>query len=574
MHIEFQKLRWKNFLQTGNQFIEIQLNRSPSTLIVGPNGAGKSTMIDALSMVLFDKPFRNVNKKQLVNSINNKDCVVECEFKSGSTQYLIRRGIKPNVFEIHVDGKLLNQDSKTLDYQHYLENQILKFGYKAFTQVIVVGKASYVPFMDLKAADRREVIEDLLDIQIFSAMGKIVKERISETKTSLNNNAIDRNHVEAQLVQQRKFVAVSSDDIQEQLDNIDRTVEDTKQKILVLEKIVKTSQKVTKNLEDVKTKRQQLNESERKLAGMDLQFNHKINEKQDIIEFCKENDNCPTCMQGISVEHKQKLITKADEKINTLTAGRTSLQTALKDVQEKLELVQKGFDLIQTHLQKINSANVEIRTLNQYITSQLAARKALELKAETRTESNDQVIKELTDNQENLVKTFTELQVTSQHLDVASLLLKDSGIKTKIIDQYLPLINKYVNQYLGAMNFHAMFELDSNFSEVIKSRYRDEFSYNSFSEGQKLRISLAILFTWREIARLKNKVNTNLLILDEVFDSSLDEAGAEDFVKILRDFDSKVNNFVVSHRGDFLYDKFHNLIQFETYNNFSRIKQK
>jgi DNA repair exonuclease SbcCD ATPase subunit len=567
--ILFRNVRWKNLLSTGNHFTEIKLDGNTNTLVVGENGSGKSTMLDALCFGLFGKPFRNINKPQLVNSINNKETVVEVEFDTGNKSYKIIRGIKPNVFQILQNGELLNQDAAARDYQEFLEKFILKMNYKSFTQIVILGSASFTPFMQLSASDRRTIIEDLLDIQIFSTMNGLVKERLSSNKENLSDLKhqielqqqkydMQKKHID-ELKQNNEdkvneYVAeiqLHSDTVANLLQNVAVLGTETEQLQLVVELQIETETKV------------------KKITKLESQIETNLSKLRKDISFFQSHDDCPTCRQAIASEFKE-------EELNTLSAKAHNCEQGLSELEKKLNEEQQKLNKINEAQKLINKKQVEIATANATITETnkmiVRLQKLVdELKSSTVvTDKEEQELKVIYGGLTELKGQIKDLIDEKTYLDAASLLLKDSGIKTKIVKQYLPIINKLVNKYLASLDFFVNFNLDESFKETIKSRHRDEFTYNNFSEGEKQRIDMALMLTWRAIAKLKNSSNTNLLILDETFDSSLDANGTEELMKILHMLED-VNLFVISHKGDILQDKFRNVIRFQKEKNFSRI---
>ena len=568
--IKFKNIRYKNFLSSGNNFTDIQLDRNPSTLIIGENGAGKSTMLDALTFSLFGKPFRNINKPQLINSINERGAVVECEFDIGQKHFLVRRGIKPNLFEIEVDGKQLEQNANVRDFQEFLEKQILKLNYKSFTQIVVLGNSSFVPFMQLKTNDRRAIIEDLLDIQIFSTMNGLLKNYISDNKTNLDKNNNSKSLVEQKIELKKEYVnqlkaktkTLIDKNRQEVLDN---ETEKTKIRTQV-EEINKSIQTFLKEIEDLP-----IVETDRaKLDKYSTTIEHKCSQEQKHISFYASNDDCPTCKQHIEADFKQQAMSEANKKW-------TEYKQALEEIEEKDTLLKQRYETIQQTQQQIQSLQTEVQkkyssldAIEQYIKKIEISIKEIENDSgDIKKEKDD--LKQLDEDLQNVFRERTELISERETYEVAKEILKDEGIKSRIIKQYLPIMNKLINKYLQEMDFFVSFNLDESFEETIKSRYRDDFTYASFSEGEKMRIDLALLFTWRSIAKLKNSTNTNLLILDEVFDSSLDTDGTDAFLKIMYEMGHSTNMFVISHKGDQLYDKFKSVIKFEKKKNFSVI---
>ena len=568
--IQFKSIKWKNFLSTGNVFTEVKLNKTKSTLIIGDNGAGKSTILDALTFVLFGKPFRSVNKNQLVNSINQGGTEVEVEFTIGTKEYIVRRGIKKNFFEIYQNGKMLNQDASIRDYQEYLEKTILKLNYKSFTQIVVLGSSTFIPFMQLKASDRRTIIEDLLDIEIFSVMNQLLKSRVALNKDEMGTVDIALGLSKGELEQIEWL-------IQQIKENKSNQIEANKKDI---EKHEKAIQDYQEKIERILEKNKTLNESisdEREVRGkIDSLSDYSrgiekgILKCEEDIEFYEKNSHCDTCEQEIPEDHRDKMTQQFHGRMHELSNGLMSLGHKLKEQNTRLDEIEKVSQEYDENLREQISVNSHITACNEYI-------KKVSVQIQEISNMEDDIEKqksELKECKEDIrIYTNEKEKLSKQkHLyEMASTLLKDSGIKSRIIKQYLPIINKYINAHLNKMDFYVSFELDEGFNETIKSRHRDEFTYSSFSEGEKMRIDLALLFTWRAVAKLKNSVNTNLLILDEVFDSSLDASGTDEFLKILYDLAGDVNVFVISHKGEILYDKFNSTIKFEKHKNFSRM---
>jgi DNA repair exonuclease SbcCD ATPase subunit len=567
--ITFRYVRWKNLLSTGNYFTEIKLNNNTNTLVVGENGSGKSTMLDALCFGLFGKAFRNVNKPNLLNSINGKDCVIEVEFDTNNKSYKIVRGIKPNKFEIYCDGELVNQDAAARDYQEYLEKFILKLNYKSFTQIVILGSASFVPFMQLSSSDRRAIIEDLLDIQIFSTMNGLLKDRLTN-----NKDVMFQSKSEIELTQQRydlqdkhiKGLKQNNEDkVTEYVSEIrinTSTIQTLHGEIANLSSQVETHQNLVaeKTLVEDKVK---------KITKLESQIESNLSKFRKDISFFAHNDDCPTCRQAIATEFKETELQTLQTKATECEHGLTQLEVKLLAEQTKLNEITEIQRRIQSLQIEIATKNTSITETNKYITKLEKLIEELKTnKASTEKEEQElELLKNtLTTSKDNLRSLIDE----KSYFEVASGLLKDTGIKTKIIKQYLPIINKLVNKYLASLDFFVNFNLDESFKETIKSRHRDDFTYNNFSEGEKQRIDMALMLTWRAVAKLKNSSNTNLLILDEVFDSSLDTNGTEELMKILHMLEG-VNLFVISHKGDILVDKFANVVRFEKVNNFSRI---
>jgi DNA repair exonuclease SbcCD ATPase subunit len=568
--IIFNTIRWKNFLSTGNQFTEIKLDRSPNTLIVGENGGGKSTMLDALCFSLFGKPFRNINKPQLVNSINKKQLLVEVEFQSGRKSYKIVRGIKPNLFEIYVDGDLINQDAAARDYQKYLEESILKLNYKSFTQIVILGSASFTPFMQLPSGTRREIIEDLLDIQIFTTMNVVLRDKLNALKDQIQEADGKLEVLKQKASIQKEYVETLEANKEKRVDEIKSRITECDTSIAALQKTVEflehdkgISEETRKALGDLDTK-------QKKLEQFKTKFSSQLRDIQKEISFYEETDDCPSCKQKIPHEHKSSLVDERKDKMQTLNEGMDKLSEEFERLQELLTIHQEISRQIAEFDNKILSNNGEIivqQRLIQALNLELndISTKTGDIDAEKAKLKS--YAKEVLAQNEDKAKLNEE----KHYMDAVSTLLKDTGIKTKIIRQYLPVINKLVNKYLQAMDFFVQFNLDEKFDETIKSRHRDDFSYASFSEGEKQRIDLALLFTWRTIAKMKNSVATNLLILDEVFDSSLDNNGTDYVMSLLDTLGEETNVFVISHKGDQLFDKFRSLIKFEKKNNYSEM---
>lgn len=566
--IVFRRIRWRNFLSTGNAFTEVQFDRSPNTLIVGNNGAGKSTILDALTFALFGKPFRKISKPQLVNSINGGGALVEVEFSIGRKDYLVRRGIKKNIFDIEVNGTNVDQDANVRDQQEMLEKNILKLNYKSFTQVVILGSASFTPFMQLSAANRREVIENLLDIEIFSVMNSLLKSRMSKLKTDLQECQYQLDISKEKLNLQTEYLETLKTDNETKR-------KQNQQEITKAEAAIATHEaKVEALTEQIGDLQSQISDSEKteklktNLADMRVKLNKTITKHQSEIDFYQEHSNCPTCHQEIEDHFKEAKVTEYGNKISEVEKALPELNKKLQEAKERLDVIADVQQQIYTLNSDIAVEQSSIGGLQKYISK---VQKELTELIQQDNQTNDEKIEELRDMIKVLDTAKSKLLEQQYIQNFAASLLKDTGIKTKIIRQYLPIINKLVNKYLANMDFFVQFELDEAFNEKIKSRYRDDFSYDSFSEGEKMRIDLALLFTWRSVAKMKNSINTNLLILDEVFDSSLDGGGTDEFMKILNTLSADTNVFVISHKGDQLFDKFHSVIQFEKVKNYSRI---
>ena len=569
--ITFKSIRWRNFLSTGAAFTEINFTKSTNTLIIGQNGAGKSTILDALCFGLFGKPFRKINKPQLLNSINGRDALVEVEFNIGQKRYKVIRGIKPNVFEIYLNDVLLNQDAAAKDYQEVLEKNILKLNYKSFTQVVILGSASFVPFMQLSAADRRTIIEDLLDIQIFSSMNAIVKEKMSALKDGITKSKYDIKLVEEKINLQKQNIEENKKNNDAE---IKRKLEEIGKSKLQHNKLQNDVELINKHITvlqgKVGDKKEKLDKKAKGLFQIKGKVQTNIDRNEKEIQFYENNHDCPTCKQSITPEWKDSQVKEKTEKINTQRTGLQEIDEELTKVTNEVKEITDILNHINAHNGEIIKHTSTMTSITQYIVKLNGEIDELTKKG-VETEGSDQKLIEL----EKELKSYTTLykeQLSEKHYhEFAGTLLKDGGIKTRIIKQYLPIMNKLINKYLTAMDFFVNFNINENFEETIKSRHRDEFSYANFSEGEKMRIDLALLFTWRQIAKLKNSTNTNLLILDEVFDSSLDTVGTEEFLKLINEMGTDTNVFVISHKGDQLFDKFRSIIKFEKKNNFSRI---
>lgn len=570
--IHFSTLRFKNFLSYGQAFTEIPLDAAPTTLVVGHNGSGKSTLLDALTFVLFNKPFRKVNKGQLVNSMNEKDCVVEVEFQIGKKEYMIRRGIKPNIFEIYCDGTMINQDSKSKDYQKNLEEQILKMNYKTFTQVVILGSSNFVPFMQLSSPDRRSIIEDLLDIQIFTRMNVILKQRMASLREETIQLEADLRIARERISMQEQYIDSLKRDKKKLITTHKNKLEECDDRISKLnernEAIIGKVDKLRDKLGPVIKLEQKFS----KTTEMRGKIKNKVKRTNKQMEFFTDNDTCPTCTQNIDKTLTEEMIQKNNDTLQELNDALDQLDNSINKMEkqfEKVDAIQKKISALQDKSQQVNSDIAATSKYRQQIVATLEELKEEDGKSIT---AERKKLKEL-EKEHKTAREDKDVLVDDKHyLDIVGILLKDSGIKTKIISQYLPIMNQTINKYLNMLDFPVSFELNESFEESIKSRYRDEFSYSSFSEGEKQRIDLALLFTWRDIAKMRNSANTNLLILDEVFDSSLDTNGTEEFMKLLKTLTKKTNTLIISHHGDALYDKFNACIRFEKRSSFSTMK--
>ena len=568
--IHFKKIRWKNFLSTGNSFTEVQLDRTKSTLIIGDNGAGKSTILDALTFGLFGKPFRNINKTQLINSVNGGGTEVEIEFSIGSKEYIVKRGIKKNFFEIYQDDNLLNQDASVRDYQEYLEKTVLKLNYKSFTQIVILGSSSFVPFMQLRAGDRRAIIEDLLDIEIFSVMNQLLKVRVAQNKEDMGTVDItlglskgEKENIEFLIGKLKENKTSQIEANKKDIEKHEKAIADYREQI---DQILDKNRELNDSISDEKGVRKEID----KLLDYQKGIEKGIIKCEEDIEFYENTETCETCKQEITEDHRENMIENFHDKMHELSSGLVSLGHKLIGQKSRLDEIEKVTEEYDRNLNEQININNHISACHQYIKKVTSQMEEISNTADDIEEHK----KELEECKKDIhIYTEEKERLSDQKYlyEIAGNLLKDGGIKAKIIKQYLPIINKYINVHLGKMDFYVSFELDESFAETIKSRHRDEFTYDSFSEGEKMRIDLALLFTWRAIAKLKNSVNTNLLILDEVFDSSLDTAGTDEFLKILYDLTGNVNVFVISHKGEILYDKFDKTIKFEKHKNYSRI---
>ena len=568
--IVFKKLRYKNFLSTGQQFIEIGLDSSATTLVMGDNGAGKSTMLDALCFGLFQRAFRNIKKDQLINTINEKETVVEVEFQVGQNEYKIIRGIKPNTFEIWCDGDMLNQDAAQRDYQKHLEQTILKLNFRSFTQVVILGSSSFVPFMQLRARHRRQVVEEILDIEIFSRMNLLFREKQKAQDELIKNDDFEYSILDTKISDKKKHIEEISSLNLETIDQKEKEVKKSYVDIENYEEDVRQVKLEITTLQKEILDQTKVNTKHKKLHTMEAKIENTCKKHKKDLKFFETYNDCPMCQQDIDKEYKKLMIQKKKNKVDEIDVGMKQLDKEIKTVEKRLEKINDTMVLIREKELLINRYETSINEITKYVDKIIAEIEELKnekLSTATQTGELNQLQEQLTDTELKKQKDKNE----KIYIDTARHLMQDTGIKTKIIKQYLPIMNQYINKYLADMDFFVNFTLDEEFNETIKSRYRDEFNYHSFSEGEKLRIDLSILFTWREIAKIKNSTNTNLLILDEIFDSSLDSSGTDEFMRILQTTMIKENIFVISHKSDTLIDKFPRVLKFEKYKNFTRM---
>lgn len=567
--IYFSKIKWKNLLSTGDIWTEINLSKSNLTLINGENGAGKTTLLDALTFSLYGKPYRKIKKPQLVNSINKKNLVVEIEFTIGSHDYKVIRGIKPNLFEIYRDDKLIDQDANSRDYQELLERQILNLNYKSFCQIVILGSTSFVPFMQLQTADRRAIIEDLLDLEIFTVMNTILKERISDNNRELSDCDSEQSLQAQKLSMHESYMKRIEKDNNQAIAEIDKKILEARKQIAVEERIINENIKEQHILLDSKKDTKPIQDKLDKLRLFESKIQDKNNTLQKDINFYSKHDNCPTCRQSIDVDFKDRI------KANNATEIENNKNVLGKIAND----IQSAYDMIN-ELNKINKAYLDIETDNSIRKSMVRnlennIRQFEDNKSSlnvNKANADDYAqLKEIGDKLAKLNTKKAELLQKKEVFSTSSLILKDNGVKAAIIKQYIPVINKLINKYLSIMDFYAQFELDETFNETIKSRYRDTFSYDSFSEGEKVRINLAILFTWRAISKMRNSAASNLLIFDEVLDSSTDQNGIETFFNIIRSLAGENNVFIISHTQENYENKFNSIIKFAKVKNFSRM---
>jgi DNA repair exonuclease SbcCD ATPase subunit len=571
--LEFRTMKWKNFLSTGNNFTEINLNKAASTLIIGTNGAGKSTVLDALTFVLFGKPFRKINKPQLVNTINEKDCVIEIVFGIGRKEYHIIRGIKPAIFEIYENGKLVDQDSKAKDYQKYLEENVLKLNYKSFTQTVILGSATFVPFMQLNANDRRDIIEDLLDIKIFTSMNDILKNKQSDLKDEIKDNNNDRDKTTFSIDMQERVVEGNSANKTNKIKLNNTRKKDKEDEISINLDSIEENSKQLQLLSDSISDYETTKKKQSKLDSLESQLLSTGKKHKKDINWFNDIESCPTCKQDVDHSHKEHMIKDKERKSVEIGEAIEKLSVEFKTVNKRLSAITDIQESISTLNSAISESTTTVRLLRKNVKEIIEENEELESGEAASLASLKSELKTLRTKMTNLDNTRKELLQKREYFNVSSMLLKDTGVKTSIIKYYLPKMNKLINKYLKEMDFYINFTMDEKFDSKIKSRGRETFTYASFSEGEKMRIDLALLFTWRAIAKMKNSVNTNLLILDEVFDSSLDATGTDEFLKLLNTLGGN-NVFVISHKGEILYDKFTSVVKFDKVKNFSQIVEE
>jgi len=569
--ITFKKIRYKNFLSTGNTPIEINLNKSNTTLIVGSNGSGKSTLLDALCFVLFNKPFRIIKKEQMVNTVNGCDCEIVVEFDVGTKQYKIIRGIKPNIFEIYQNGELLNQDASNIDYQKYLENNIMRLNYRSFLQVVLLGSSSYEPFMKMKPRYRREVVEEILDIRVFGLMDLILRPQQSE----LTRNVTELRHkcdlIESKYETELKHYKALSDLNLNDLDGKRKTLEKNGE---VSYQYHKKIEEINIELESYQDKVKYKDKEQaklNKLSKLEAKIEQNLSTHKKNLEFFEENDNCPTCTQPLQAEFRGEKIAYEKGKLVTLNDGMKKLMEEISRQEELITAMEKMSNKMYEMNVEVSKLQTSIEELNKYSNNIHEEIKSLENK-QTDGKEIEKHLEQLKSDLENTKVERDKIVEKKGYVDILREILNDKGAKSQIIKKYVPIMNNLINQYLQSMDFFISFHLDEEFNETVKSRFRDTFNYNNFSEGEKMRIDLALLFTWRQIAKMKNSVNTNLLVLDEIFDSSLDGQGTDDFFKIIKTM-TKENIFIISHKGDILFDKFTDIVKFEKYKNFTRLNQ-
>jgi DNA repair exonuclease SbcCD ATPase subunit len=570
--INFTKVRWKNLLSSGNKFTEIELNSHQTTLILGENGAGKSTLLDALCFGLYGRGFRNLKKELLINSINEKALVVEVEFYIGKKEYKIIRGAKPNIFELYVDDILVNQDATVRDYQDHLEKHILKMSYRSFTQVAILGSANFTPFMQLRAKDRRKLVEDLLDINIFTTMMQLLRKKKAAHIIEVKDTQHAVEILEERLNGLNEQVKVMTENRMTKITQFEKTVVDTNIHIGELLEVIDTNSEEIATIQLTISDKDSISKKLKDLQDMEKQLTNARKKALKEVEFYEENDECPVCKQGLDEEHKKEHLESKTKKATEIASALQQIEDGVSSASKRIiEIsdIQSDIDNIQ---RQVGLHQTEILSNQKYIQKINGEIETLKIESDGGTDVHERITKG-EDDLDVLHTKHKALIDRTHYYEIATMLLRDQGVKEKIIKQYVPIMNKLINKYLAQLEFYVGFELDESFDETIKSRFRDVFKYENFSQGEKMRIDLALLFTWRSVARMKNSVNTNLLILDEVFDSSLDVTGTDEFLKLLNTLTDGVNAFIISHKGDTLYDKFSNVLRFEKYKNFSRLAE-
>lgn len=569
--IKFKKLRWRNLLSTGQYFTEVNLVKADTTLICGENGAGKSTMLDALCFVLFGKPYRNINIPQLVNTINQKDCVVEIEFAIGQDEYKVIRGLSPKVFEVYKNAKLIDQDAKSKDYQRMFEEQILRMTYKSFCQVIILGSANYVPFMRLTAAERRSIVETILDINVFSTMNTLLKGKVSQSREELTEVESKLSVIKERIALQKKYMDERTKDENDLAQKYEDEIKEAEDKAAVLEEEISVlREKIEFHLGEIDDK-ETVDKTKNNLESVQRQLNSKTKNLNSSVDFYEKNDTCPTCTQHIEQEFKDSMVASLNTKKQEVEKAINDINTSLSDTNKRLEKIAGIIRVLKVTEGAIQERKSDLSGHKKFV--EKTKQKLQESKNNKKDDTKEQeALAVLAKEEEDNIGNRKEIVDTQHYYGIAATLLKDSGIKSRIIKHYIPIINKVINQYLTQMGLFVNFNLDEEFNETILSRHRDSFTYASFSEGEKKKIDLALLFAWRTIAQMKNSVSTNLLILDEVLDGSLDDAACESFLDILKGMDENTNVFVISHKPkELLESKFSRILTFVKKNNFSGI---
>ncbi len=567
--IEFKSVRYKNFLSTGQQFIEVPLNKGGTTLVIGDNGSGKSTMLDALCFGLFNRPFRDIKKDQLVNTINEKDCIVEIDLVIGSNNYKIVRGIRPNIFEIWCNDKMLNQDASAKDYQKHLEDNILRLNFRSFTQVVILGSSSFVPFMRLQPRWRRMVVEEILDIEIFTRMNILLREKNKAKDEEIRSADFSVNLFEEKITDQDKHIQDLQYKNKQSIEGKQSTIQKEEAGKKQYEEDIKELEREISQLKDKILDEADVKKKNMKFHQLEAKLESNCTKHKNMLKFFEDNDECPTCRQTIDEVFKTEQIKSRKSKLGEIEKGMSELSSSIQKIESRMKTIQDTVVAIREKEMLIERYKTSIESIEKYINTINKEIDTLRDEKETTGEAKG-VLKQLKVSYEEASNNKKKLRDDKLYLETARELMTDTGIKTKIIKQYLPIMNQIINRNLQNLDFYVNFTLDQEFNETIKSRYRDTFNYNNFSEGEKLRIDLSILFTWREIAKIKNSTNTNLLVLDEVLDSSLDSSGTEEFMKIINSL-SNENVFVISHKGDILVDKFTQVIKYEKYKNFTRV---